>query len=114
MNIKLWDKKETINGQQAEAIFKELPWTNFADTILVQSGKTTLYIENADIIRDITGLDEDASLEDIMERYKEYLQAHREPAASAQAQINALVEENERLRAENADIVFALMDGGLI
>lgn len=114
MIVKLWDKKEKINGQEPEVVKQSHPWTEYTDTIIVQSGATTLYIDNIDIIRHMLALDNDAKVETVLEKYKEFLEANQQPQASAQEQINSLREENERLKAENADIIFALMDGGLI
>lgn len=114
MIVKIWDKKEKINGNDADVIMECHPWTEYADTILVQSGTTTLYIDNIDIIKHQLALDDSVENEVVLKKYKEHLEANQQPTASAQQQINNLKEENERLKTENADIIFALMDGGLI
>lgn len=114
MIVKIWDKKEKINGQGPDVVKQCHPWTEYTDTILVQSGNTTLYVDNIDVVRHMLCLADDAKVDVVLEKYKEFLEANQQPQASAQEQINSLREENERLKAENADIIFTLMDGGLL
>lgn len=120
MNVKIWDKKEFINGNSPEVIFQEYAWAKYTDVVIAQVGATTFYVDNIDIIKDSLGATEDTPIEEVLQKHKEVLMGARVPEATTQEKFRALEIENENLKEiistledENADMLFTTVENDL-
>ena len=71
MNYSLWNKKDTINGKEANYFLEQKPFKDYeCDIILIysDSGKVS-QIECKDILASVYGIDKTLSLDEFMTQY---------------------------------------------
>lgn len=120
--IKIWDKKEKINGVEAEEILKDNYDFQTSEVFLVLDdyGRVT-NIESANTIKSIYKLDKNLTALETAEKYlemhkkqEEEIKAHEEQEKNSKSATIATHEEVKALREETAMLTFAMIEKELI
>ncbi|MGG2953525.1 hypothetical protein [Geobacillus stearothermophilus] len=102
----IWDKKTPINGVSAETYLQNNPHIANDDLILVMDESTNkvVRVESAQILKTIANIKEDLSPIEIFNEFERLMEEQR-----AQN-----LDKITQLEKENAEMMYALMMGGLI
>lgn len=104
--IKIWDKRSPINGVSAEEFLKSSPFLKTCNEIvLICKGSDEIcYVEAANVLRNILGIDDSVSALEVGERYEQYLKDNNnkieEQHKNEKTDIERLQEEYKRIKIE--------------
>ena len=75
MNYSLWNKKDTINGKEANYFLGQKPFKDYEGDIILIYGKDgkISQVECKDILASVYGIDKTLSLDEFMTQYFEKL-----------------------------------------
>lgn len=120
--IKIWDKKEKINGVEAEEILKgNYDFQTSEVFLILDDYNRVTNIESVNTIKSIYKLDKSLTALETAEKYlemhkkqEEEIKAHEELEKNSKNATIATHEEVKALREETATLTFAMMEKELI
>ncbi|MFJ1465393.1 hypothetical protein ACIJV2_17800 [Clostridioides difficile] len=120
--IKIWDKKEKINGVSAEEILKgNYDFQTSEVFLILDDYNRVTNIESVNTIKSIYKLDKNLTALETAEKYlemhkkqEEDIKAHEELEKNSKNATIATHEEVKALREETAALTFAMMEKELI
>ncbi|WP_394884761.1 hypothetical protein [Clostridium butyricum] len=111
MKYKLWDKKESINDVSAQVILKSNPLFENEDVVLIYSDDESISnIEIVSIIKKVSG----CTSNDLGEIVSKYLDFIRNEDIRVIEDERSYMEKYIELEKENAQLIFEMVQGGLM
>lgn len=114
MKYKIWDKKESINGVDASYVIETHHIKEEDEVFLIIEGGRVVAIEMANVIKSVYRLDPDLTVDEVA---KEYIRIKEEQENQVVNGATTLEEHNakiNKLEKDSADLMFAIMNGGLM
>lgn len=104
--IKIWDKKESINGCSAEEYLNSMPFLKNCNEIILicKEDGTVTNVESDNILRDILKLDSSIPTLEVGKIYEQYLNSQNneieEQHKAEKTDIELLQQENKQMKEE--------------
>lgn len=97
MEYKIWDKKESINNVSAEEVLNSMPELKNSDVILLIQNNRVTNIEDKDVLISNLNLDSDLSVQEVAEKYIQYLEELKKQEIKERLSYDALLEQYTNL-----------------
>lgn len=97
MDYKIWDKKESINNVNAEEVLNSMPELKDTDVILILQNNRVTNIEDKNILISNLNLDVNLSVEEVAEKYIQYLEEVKKQEIKETLSYNELLEQYTNL-----------------
>ena len=93
MNYSLWNRKDTINGKEANYFLEQKPFKDYKGDIILIYGKDdkVSQVECKDILSSVYGIDRTLSLDEFMTQYFEKLTSIETSKINETSEINETV-----------------------
>lgn len=110
--VKVWDKKESINGIEAERVMESQGIDSNEEIFLVLEGERVKEIQRKSTIASNHGIDANLSCEEVAQKYLEIKQQEEQKQKEETLSLQKQQEEIEALKKQNSELSYLIMQGG--